>query len=470
MKNPIAAPPLPPRAIQPGTPRRSPACRGLLVGALGLAAATAGAGEPTAEATTAPVAETRLPLSAFDGRLVFDVAVQSRMEARENTFDFDDGTDSLTDDTYLLNRIRLGFTARPADWLTFRAQAQDSREFWSKRPNQPGALGAEGDDPFDLRLLSLTLGDPQEHPATLSLGRQPLNYGDQRLIGGLEWNNIARVFDAAVLRWRSGVHKVDAFAASVVVPEDDAMNQSWLSGSGSRHLLGGLYYVNDALAWQTTDVYAFWESREGGTDFATLGMRWASRPSATGGFDYGLEAVAQAGRARGLDLAAGALHLGVGYTWDTAWKPRLGLAWDYGTGDDDPTDGDLGTFQNLYPTNHKYYGYIDAFSWQNLNAPSLEISAHPAETLDLRAAWHVYSLATTDDAWYRANGSTRVRPVTPEASAFAGQEIDLTVTWKPAGWASLLAGYSHFFAGDYLGDTGAAADADFLYIQAGLTF
>jgi hypothetical protein len=32
------------------------------------------------------------------------------------------------------------------------------------------------------------------------------------------------------------------------------------------------------------------------------------------------------------------------------------------------------------------------------------------------------------------------------------------------------AGYSHFFAGDYLDDTGAADDADFAYVMITLTY
>jgi hypothetical protein len=34
----------------------------------------------------------------------------------------------------------------------------------------------------------------------------------------------------------------------------------------------------------------------------------------------------------------------------------------------------------------------------------------------------------------------------------------------------LEAGYSHFFAGDYLADTGPSDDADFGYLQATISF
>ncbi len=410
------------------------------------------------------------PITLGSDRLVLDISARARVEARENNFDFNSGKNALTDDAYLLERVRLGITLRATDWLTLRAQAQSALEIGSDRSDIPGVLGAEGDDAIDLRLLSLKFGSEKLCPFSLEIGRQALNYGDQRLIGALEWNNIGRVFDAAVLRWKQKDQTLDLFTASAVLPEEDAFNQSYFSGGDYRQALTGLYYTNQMLACQTTDLYALWQTAEGNTDFATLGTRWASKAGKFGAWDYGFEGAIQFGQVGGIDLLAGALHGGGGYTWDAAWKPRLGVGYDYGTGDDNPGNGKIGTFQNLYPTNHLYYGFMDVFSWQNINSPYIELSAKPTPTLTARAAWHVFWLATTEDAWYRANGVSRVRPRTPDASSFVGSELDLTLAWKPIKWAEALLGYSHFFAGDYLQDTGASSDADFFYVQVGLNF
>ena len=116
---------------------------------------------------------------------------------------------------------------------------------------------------------------------------------------------------------------------------------------------------------------------------------------------------------------------------------------------------------------------MDVFSWQNMHNPALDFRVKPLDKVTVDLTGHGFWLATTDDALYRANGLTRVRPLTPlarNASNYAGSEIDLTVIYQPVKFLAFQVGYSHFFAGDYLRDTGADDDADFGYVQAMVTF
>src|SRR6188474_1483819 len=167
-------------------------------------------------------------LASFaDGRVVFDFENQMRFEFRENNFDFNDGADALTDDSWLLNRFRAGILLKPSDRVKIYVQAQDAREFGSDRPDIPGALGAEGDNPFDLRLAWIEIGDGKNSPFSVKAGRQVILYGDQRLIGPLEWSTLSRTFDAVKLRYDHGDGLwVDAFISSVVVPDRDYFDES----------------------------------------------------------------------------------------------------------------------------------------------------------------------------------------------------------------------------------------------------
>ena len=468
-----------------------------------------------AEPQLATKARPQNPLSFADEKVVFDLHGRTRWEIRKNNFDFDDSVNALTDDNWFLLRFRIGLMLKPTSWLRLYGQGQDAREWLSDRPDFPGTFGAEGDDTFDLRQGYIEIGDPKAFPLTLKAGRQILSYGDERLIGAFDWNNIGRTFDAVKLRWEEKTWWVDAFASSVVVPARGQYNQSdFYNGNETDRdqVFSGVYFSTAALSFQTTDLYAlhlyensnprFLPTARGDSSFVTLGLRTKSKPGffateeaappADGkqvgggkstpapppsprpvGFDYDAELAFQTGKVRGLDLTSFAAHAGVGYTLDVPWLPRLGVAYNFGTGDGDPLDGEIETFQNLFPTNHKFYGQMDVFSWQNMHDLEASLKVQPVKAVTLKAEYHAFWLATTDDVWYRANGVTPVRTLTPQArkaSNYAGSEVDILAQWVVTKYFTVEAGYSHFFAGDYLDDTGPADDADFGYVMATLTF
>ena len=374
--------------------------------------------------------------------------------------------------------MRLGALFAPVPLLKFYAQGQDSREFFSDRPDIQGQLGAEGNDRADLFQAWIELGDAKSSvPLTLRAGRQLLSYDDERLIGSFDWNNLGRAFDGARLTYTGSNWSLDAFGASVVNVDDGALNESDLTnGKGRDQFFRGLYFSSKALEVQSTDLYALYLNESyptGDTGFLSLGTRIKSISGKLNGFDYDFEGVLQFGDVKGKDLATGAVHAGTGYTFaDEAWKPRLGIEYNHATGDRNPADSNTDTFQNLFPTNHKFYGYADFFAWQNIQNSAFRLKLAPTKTLSLQADYHLFWLAETADAWYRANGTTKVRPPAPgkSGSSFVGSEFDFTVTWKPVRHLAFAAGYSHFFSGDYAKASGPSDDADFIYTSMTVAF
>ena len=431
-------------------------------------------GKSVDKTPVAPVPADVNPLSFADGRVIFDFEERLRFEYRDNNFDFNSAKKSLTDDSWLLERTRVGVAIKPASWFKIYVQGQDTREFGSDRPKVPGVLGAEGNNAFDFRQAYIQIGE--DKGLSLTAGRQVLSYGDERVLGPLDWNNFSRTWDAAKLRYVDDKWSLDAFAGSLVNIEPGVLDKSDLfsdKGLGRDQVLSGLYFSTTALPFQTTDLYALFLHEKyttGDSDFATLGTRWKSTPGALGPWDYDAEFVTQTGKVKGKDLASFAGHIEGGYTFEAPWKPRFALDYDYGSGDGNAKDGKVTTFQNLYPTNHLYYGYMDVFSWQNIHDVNASFKVSPCKTVTAKLDYHVFWLADTADAWYRANGTTAVRPISPGASNFAGSELDLTLAYAPKKWLSFQAGYSHFFAGSYLKDTGAHSDADFVYTQMTVKF
>lgn len=435
------------------------------------------AGPPSGKVSTPVIPPTPPnPLSFFDGKLTFDIEEKMRAEVRENNFDFNSDLNSLTDDSWLLQRARLGVLYKPTPWLKFYAQGQDAREFDSDRPNVIGQIGAEGDDTFDLLEGWIEIGDPKTG-LSFRGGRQKLSYGDQRLVGPLEWLNPSRTFDALKLKYSGKTYTFDLFTSSVVPFVDSEFNQSDFTNSDSirDQIFSGAYLATQWIPFnKTTDFYAFHlnESHAAGdVNFVTLGTLWKGDPKKLKGWDYTAEMAVQLGTFEDKDLTAFAGHWEVGYNWlNHAWKPRLALQYNYGTGDDNAKDGDVGTFQNLFPTNHLFYGFMDTTGWANLHNPQINFSITPTAKLKLMVDYHLYWNAESTDSWYRVNGVTRVRGLNPGADTFRGSELDFTAIYKVNKNLALQAGYSVFFAGSFLEDTGASDNAHFGYAQVQINF
>ena len=88
----------------------------------------------------------------------------------------------------LRTRFHLGYS--PADWLTVFGEGQNSSSTGDKRNPNP-----QSDGPVDLHQGYVRLGGTKDLPLSLKVGRQELSYGDERLVGAFDWDNMGRVFD-----------------------------------------------------------------------------------------------------------------------------------------------------------------------------------------------------------------------------------------------------------------------------------
>lgn len=399
-----------------------------------------------------------------------------------------------TGNTYWLFRTKVHLGYSPVDWLRVYAEGRDSFSENDRRNPAPE------NDRADLHQAYVTLGGGKDFPLAVQIGRQELQYGDERLIGSFDWNNIGRVFDATRARYQIASWNVDAFVGRVVVPVDEVFNVAndydWFSG---------VYASTRALCpKQETQFYFLARNTGLGSpnavedplvglpsprDIYTLGARFKSLPGELNGWDYTIELAGQLGRFKesasgpSLDHAAFALTAGTGYTVPTCpMNTRLGLEYNFASGDSDPSDHEHETFDNLFPTNHKFYGYMDLAAWQNLHNPRFTLSLKPLKFLTVTLDYHLFWLADTADYFYTASGAPRRGALpgsgtgydrNPGYNNFVGSELDVVVTYAPKPWLNAQVGYGHFFAGDYVRQSLSApgygsSDADWVYTQ--LTF
>ncbi|ADG10570.1 alginate export family protein [Caulobacter segnis] len=264
----------------------------------------------------------------------------------------------------------------------------------------------------------------------LRLGRQELQLNTtQRFVAVREAPNIRQSFDGVRITRSVGPLKLDAFYLQPVVISPGAFDDK----RSRTQRFYGVYAATQLSPRQALDVYALGLERDivrfgavtGDERRISVGARLSG---STGRIDYEAEGVMQGGRFAGRRIRAFAASAGGGYTLDQPWRPRLGLRLDAGSGDKDPTDGRLETFNPMFPKG-AYFNETGLFSWGNLAAVRASVGISPRKMISLEASYTVHRLWTGADAIY-------LQPLVPLAAARAGQSKDvgdavqLDATWQ----------------------------------------
>ncbi|MBZ5578444.1 MAG: alginate export family protein [Acidobacteriia bacterium] len=69
-------------------------------------------------------------------------------------------------------------------------------------------------NPADLRLGWVQIGNSETSPVTVRVGRQPLSFGEGRLVSDPNWSNVGRSFDAVRMTVHYGPVRLDAFTGA----------------------------------------------------------------------------------------------------------------------------------------------------------------------------------------------------------------------------------------------------------------
>ena len=214
-----------------------------------------------------------------------------------------------TNDSYLLSRVRVDVTIQPSKWLSFFGETQDSRVFFNH--HVPDAVPFQ--NTWDIRQAYVQLGSSTEGPANLTVGRQVLAFGNERVIGPSDWTNTSRSFDAVRLDLHQTGYEVSLFASSVVIEVDGAMDHH-LQGN---NLYGVYGSFKNAIPKATLEPYVLWRlapanaglpetANRGHLNETTIGLRLAGALPAA--FDYEIEMDKQTG-----SLGANSIRTWAGY-------------------------------------------------------------------------------------------------------------------------------------------------------------
>jgi hypothetical protein len=250
---------------------------------------------------------------------------------------------------FLRTRVTADFS--PGETTRARVELQDARVMGVP---QSGVVAP--DNNAGVHEAYFEIGEFFVPELMLRAGRFELNYGNQRLLGGVGWSNTGRTFDVARLSAVQPSWQLDLLGAKRVErqsgPHDLDLYGAYLK---LRHAKSDVFLLFDydgrklgskrTLRRWTAGTYA---AREVGRDFDYI---------FNGAYQFGSFAAAADSS---VDISAFLLALEVGYTLrqDTATRAAVGI--DFASGDD-PDDSDFGAFDNLYYTGHKFRGFFDQF-------------------------------------------------------------------------------------------------------------
>ena len=411
----------------------------------------------------------RLPLvcawlvaSAAPAAADTDFGIGGQIRVRFEVFDFNRTVppDSnyfrhRSTDVDILERARLGVTATVSENVHAYVQVQDSRLFGTETSTLSNEHNLD---------VHQAWGEVQRLGSHRQLfvraGRQQLSYGNERIIGAVDFSNIGRAFDALQTRLETGPWTFDLVAARVAedVPASDDIVLSYNHYAVPDHDVG-------------LDAYAMYRDADNGYFETTLGER-ASGTLSRLRFDH--EFAAMLGSRQGEDLEAYLFSTQAHLRLGGPGAPAVGGGFDYFTGDETPGDGEFHLFDvnRTFHTGHKFYGLMDVAEFLAGAAGLVD----PYGTLAVQGPGKLKASATVhgffvDQPSRLARDAGLVDPdAVSEEDSYLGTEMDALLSFAVATQMQLELFGGFFFPGRFLSDQDRGRTATWVYVQGTVDF
>lgn len=356
----------------------------------------------------------------------------------------------------MLERIHLHANTRLASAVRVFAELKSNFE----QNREPGPLGADVDR-LDIHQAFIDFGT--DRSPLLRLGRQELIYGSGRRIFPRNGPNVRGNFDAVratapIADWRA-----DAFVFRPVSVDPGVFDDSTID----TQTLWGVYATGTppSLAPWALDVY-YIGARRLGARFSqgaateqrhSIGSRLFGK---SGAWDFDHELTVQWGSFGSGSIMAWAVQSESGYSWaDAPLKPRGSLRFTFGSGDRNPTDPDLQTFNTLFTRGG---AVTENF---NIAAPNV---MHARAGVDMQMVPSITAVVALETVWRTSRrdavygpGGNVIRAPGGSLARHVGDDIEGTVIWRIDRHSAFSFAVGYFFSGEFIAESGLDRNMSF---------
>lgn len=285
----------------------------------------------------------------------------------------------------------------------------------------------------------------------LRAGRQEWTLGSGRLVSVRDGPNIRRTFDGAEITAQLGSMGLRALWGRPVRNLDGAFDDR----HDDAQRLAAIQFDQTLTEHATVEWYALDYARDAArfaTGAANEARRsWGARVHGTHEeFDFNTEALWQTGRWGGQRIRAWTIANDFGWLFqELPWTPRLGLKGDIASGDRNPQDRQLETFNALYP-NPSYFSDAALIPPANLIDLQPNIRLSPSPRLNLAIGWNLLWKHRSEDAVYTT--PVPLRPIDGSAGrrGSIGQQLQVSGAWRASDHLSIEASAVRFNPGTAL--------------------
>lgn len=354
-----------------------------------------------------------------------------------------------TVDNYVFQRYLLA-----ADWHI-------GRRFRLYGEVQSGLIGGKGGSPrptdknvADVHQAFAEFRTPKDRPRQflVKVGRQEMTIGSSRLISASQGLNVKRSFDGVVAGYRAGLWHVEGGSARLVSVGGGAFDdrstweQEFWGGSVQRTKLGfsggtGTMYYLGVNRETSAYVQGLGPERR-----HTIGGKFAGVWKA---FDFSYDLIGQWGEFDAAPVRAWATALESGVrvrTWP--FRPRFTLRINSATGDRDPDDPRLESFNPLFPGS-SYSGLVGLLGPTNLTdmTPGVQLLL-PARVVFIFESPFYFRSSLRDGVY---NIELRPLPLSPASDErYVGTNPAFVATWNATSHLNLTGVITRFVAGPFV--------------------